>query len=100
MEMSIYISMTASYIIDLDLWRNMNILGLAIDFLRRNPDCLYLGQEYHLNHFSYDSVKIIKLILGLFIMSDRTSHGERIEIVLCWVSTSGMRQNDRLLIVH
>jgi lipopolysaccharide biosynthesis glycosyltransferase len=32
-------------LIDLDLWRNMNILGLAIDFLRRNPDCLYLGQD-------------------------------------------------------
>ena len=72
-------------LIDLDLWRSMNILGLAIDFLHRNPDCLYLGQdalnavlstrytilddrwnslailvnEYHLNHFSYDSVKII-----------------------------------------
>jgi lipopolysaccharide biosynthesis glycosyltransferase len=32
-------------LIDLELWRSMNILGLAIDFLRRNPDCLYLGQD-------------------------------------------------------
>jgi len=72
-------------LIDLDLWSSMNIPGLAIDFLRRNPDCLYLDQdalnavlatryiilddrwnslaitinEYHIKHLSYDSVKII-----------------------------------------
>ncbi len=72
-------------LIDLDLWRSMDIHRLAIKFLRRNPDCLYLDQdalnavlatryiilddrwnslailvnEYHLNHFSDNSLSII-----------------------------------------